>query len=731
MEFTGERFVPEAVGDIALEHKHRYLLAAIYARGKDVLDIASGEGYGSAILANVAKTVVGVDISPEAVAHAQRKYAAHNLQYHQGNAAAIPLPDASVDLVVSFETIEHHDKHEEMLKEIKRVLRPNGILCISSPDHYEYSVVPGYNNEFHCKELTREEFENLLGRYFARYKMTGQRIIYGSAVTTEGDAANFIAWDANAPIQSHAIGIPRAVYLLALASDGELPELFSSLLEARVEDSNMYRILLEADQDRKNRFCALEEEFHTLEDAYRALEDAYKALEDAYRALEGTHRTLEDGYRALEDAYRVLEDETRREAQRFRIIRRLHSFYSRVSAGMLLLVRRVKSGIPSLRSIRDKRTISGEASKAYSANCVQERIAAHKTGESLPSVVARDVRIYAAAAGNLFFLEIARLIQGGFADIGIPSTVIAAEALDDCTDSANADADIHVVIAPHEFFHFIPQAASWPHAKGKKWILNTEQAHTSWFAGAKEFFSWADLVLDMDQDLAGHLSREGFRAEHLPLGFSSSCRIFDGLAPVPLISATGGIPQRIRNWVAPDNPLDGPLHARPLDYCFFGTSTERRTAFFARHASVFANLEGFLRLKPLSGPLQAGSNAAILTEATSSIIRRSKISLNIHQSQHCYFEWHRIVLQGFWQGALVLSEPCTSAWPFRPNIEYVSVDLDNLADALEYLLLSDEGKAFAERVRRQAYITLTERCRMGDRLKELLSLHLGSSGELG
>ena len=55
---------------------------------------------------------------------------------------AIPLPDQSVDLVVSFETIEHHDKHEEMMLEIKRVLRPDGVVIISSPDKQTYSIEP-------------------------------------------------------------------------------------------------------------------------------------------------------------------------------------------------------------------------------------------------------------------------------------------------------------------------------------------------------------------------------------------------------------------------------------------------------------------------------------------------------------------------------------------------------------------------------------------------------------
>lgn len=132
MEFTGERFVPEVHGNIELEHLSCYLQACEFASGKIVLDIASGEGYGSAMLASKADKVIGVDISIEAVKHARTRYKNENLEFKVGTCNDIPLPDASVDFVVSFETIEHHDQHEEMMHEIKHVLRPGGMLLIST-----------------------------------------------------------------------------------------------------------------------------------------------------------------------------------------------------------------------------------------------------------------------------------------------------------------------------------------------------------------------------------------------------------------------------------------------------------------------------------------------------------------------------------------------------------------------------------------------------------------------
>jgi ubiquinone/menaquinone biosynthesis C-methylase UbiE len=166
LTWDGERYIPGMSAHIEVEHMHRYLVAARLCQGARVLDIACGEGYGSFALSRTAASVIGVDISDEAVQHARAAYSdrADNLQFVAGSAAAIPLGDASVDMVVSFETIEHHDQHEAMVREIKRVLRPGGLLVISSPNKHEYSDVTGYSNPWHVKELYLDEFEALLLR---------------------------------------------------------------------------------------------------------------------------------------------------------------------------------------------------------------------------------------------------------------------------------------------------------------------------------------------------------------------------------------------------------------------------------------------------------------------------------------------------------------------------------------------------------------------------------------
>src|SRR5262249_18498041 len=139
----------------------------------------------SALLAQTARSVVGVDISGDAVAYAGRAYPAPNLSFIAGDARAIPLREASVDVVVSFETIEHFREHEDFLREIRRVLRPDGLLIVSTPDRDIYSSPGSAPNPFHMRELNRAEFRELLHQTFDYVVMQGQRPFLGSALVSD------------------------------------------------------------------------------------------------------------------------------------------------------------------------------------------------------------------------------------------------------------------------------------------------------------------------------------------------------------------------------------------------------------------------------------------------------------------------------------------------------------------------------------------------------------------
>jgi SAM-dependent methyltransferase len=182
IEFTGERFVTECQGEMVYEHWHRYLLAREYATGKRVLDIPSGEGYGSHLLASVAESVVGIDIAPDAVAHASDKYRCGNLSYLAASGTKIPLPDASFDFIVSFEMIEHIHEQKEFLAEVNRLLKPDGVFLISSPNRTEYSDKTGYKNEFHVKELDKDELKVQLSAHWSHQIWLAQRAAFHSII---------------------------------------------------------------------------------------------------------------------------------------------------------------------------------------------------------------------------------------------------------------------------------------------------------------------------------------------------------------------------------------------------------------------------------------------------------------------------------------------------------------------------------------------------------------------
>jgi ubiquinone/menaquinone biosynthesis C-methylase UbiE len=175
-----ERLVPDQLPwyhrQMYYDHIDRYKFAQKFIKNKKVLDIACGSGYGSQLLAKAgAKKVWAIDISQETIEYAQKRYPHKLVNYKVGRAENIPIKGNSVDIVVSFETLEHIRHHKFLLKEIKRVLKRGGKLIISTPNK---SLGTEEASPFHIKEFTLSEFNNLLESNFSDVEIYGQKPIY-------------------------------------------------------------------------------------------------------------------------------------------------------------------------------------------------------------------------------------------------------------------------------------------------------------------------------------------------------------------------------------------------------------------------------------------------------------------------------------------------------------------------------------------------------------------------
>jgi len=226
-EWTGERLETGIFNETTIEHLHRYALALAYARGKTVLDIACGDGYGTRLLAHEAASVTGIDKDAATIQQAQEKYRQPNLEFLTGDAENIPLTGNRFDLVVCFETIEHTSGQEKMMTELKRMLKPGGLLIISTPDKAYFSGRQAAPNPFHVKELTEKELSTLLNKYFTHVSLLHQQMNFSSLITGHNTTSFKMYTGGFDSIEE--ITSPAAMYIIGMASDGPLEPVQASL----------------------------------------------------------------------------------------------------------------------------------------------------------------------------------------------------------------------------------------------------------------------------------------------------------------------------------------------------------------------------------------------------------------------------------------------------------------------------------------------------------------------
>lgn len=254
--FTGERFVP-GINDVKLEIEHfqRYQSVRELVCGKNILDGACGEGYGSAILAQTANSVIGIDIDSDAIQRAKSKYSNQdNLKFIKASIADLSMiEDNSLDAVISFETIEHVpvEIQKGYLNEIVRILKSDGFLVMSTPNKEIYSDLYDYHNEFHIKEFYKDEFIDFLKEKFKNVKLYNQYFEVSSIIDSnmaEDEVVNYFKDKDKYTYEGK--------YFIAIASNAQLPQQSISSVfmnEIKEHENNIQRIIeLQNDVEQRN-----------------------------------------------------------------------------------------------------------------------------------------------------------------------------------------------------------------------------------------------------------------------------------------------------------------------------------------------------------------------------------------------------------------------------------------------------------------------------------------------
>lgn len=282
--FTGERFVPGIQDEaLAIEHIQRYESIRELVSDKVVLDAACGEGYGSKILSEYAQKVVGLDISADTIERAQNNYIdAQNLQFVQGSIAQMPLEDNSIDIVVSFETIEHvsEELQKRFLIEVERVLKADGLLIISTPNKKIYSDLHNYHNEYHIKEFYEKEFVDFLSDYFKNIRLFNQFFEVACIIDNKSNNSPKALFNLSNEYEG------EGKFIIALASNKKLEEIhLRSVCVGREINFQNYtdRILTLQDEEvaRNNHIRKLDDEIAE-KDAYIIQLQKENAEKDAY-----------------------------------------------------------------------------------------------------------------------------------------------------------------------------------------------------------------------------------------------------------------------------------------------------------------------------------------------------------------------------------------------------------------------------------------------------------------
>jgi hypothetical protein len=296
-----------------------------------------------------------------------------------------------------------------------------------------------------------------------------------------------------------------------------------------------------------------------------------------------------------------------------------------------------------------------------------------------------SIGVFYNSSGNVFIKELAEELVDALQFINIDATLV------DEKSKPGRNFAMTIIVAPHEFFHI---------GAGKRWVdddiirnafmYNTEQPQTIWFERAIPFILASRGVIDICLQIADIFKESGMPAVH----FNPNARpATEWLLPEDTAhSFYKVLPKKAQ--AVPDT--SAPFATRPIDICFFGTSSRSREMFFSKNARFLSDYQNFIYYRKFAGPLIASGRDGILSRIGRHVTAHSKIALNIHRDELGFFEWHRLVKQGMVGGSIVVTEPCLPHPVFKPGVHFLEETTRHIPDLIEWLLKSKDGQAKAK-----------------------------------
>jgi Rhamnan synthesis protein F/Tetratricopeptide repeat len=305
------------------------------------------------------------------------------------------------------------------------------------------------------------------------------------------------------------------------------------------------------------------------------------------------------------------------------------------------------------------------------------------------------IGVYCSSQGNFYMHEIADLFVWGLKSEQIDAVLRNEMA------SIDESFSLRVFVAPHEFFT-LGQGKAWaPLASAPNSVLyNVEQVQTPWFCRAFPLLLQAPLVLDLNFQSAEILRRAACNVLHFVPGYASKApyaKPYVDASDIELLTGYAFAKQP-HNWREQDN-----LDDRPIDVLFIGNRAPRRDkalAYLQHLAETFRFLCVYARNDV---PLTVRNYSHASCEIGCALGQRAKIVLNIHRDWLGYFEWSRIVLQGVWQGACVVSDPGLPTPIFDTGVHYLEEDVRHIGELTRWLLETKEGREKLDATRMAGY----------------------------